>query len=913
MILKHLLIFPLSFAIHPNRDLNTIWTNYTTDLEALWIQKAKYISGFILKDTGFLRDGGSLESFGQSLNTPNFGCWCNSPTRSSVIRGTPLDEFDSLCKKFHGCLKCSNKNRCSYLNLSENEITRHPMEVFEKPMSDNSAILRCSIDRQAPTSNDPVSRHCHWAVCSCLKDFFKNFSALVARKFENSWADGESLERVFDNRVVASNEKCHKNKPSLGNDPVQRSAFIGKNEAKIESFEEAFDVISGPKQTLNWNGKYIKTENEEIDTLAVMSIGGDFTDYESKELQEVVEEKDSESIIGLIQGKAGTFDNEIIDDEIQLTENTAAEWNSVNVDYDNSFQSMDFDVLVDNEKIERTASKIVENSQENNPSEISITTESSLEENPESVLVSMIQEQIDELEDDDFECCGSLPNWQPYSSSNSESCCAKTVYNIEKLGCCGRDVFNRDHHQCCAGNKVGDLNTCDAISESSYQLPQQSLEEMEEEDDADSTISSEFESDSDFFTYQDIPSDHDLYEQNIDDIAESLIEMTHAEKQAARKLRRAAVKKSRTEMRRYQRQHQHLSGNVIEEPVHGDDNIYTQDQQRQLYHESNDWKKKNEFFGFKLSTLAVCVPELPSHGEDNKEHKEIDATQFCLGVKSGAIRYDGYERTKFLWPDRSCRYYVDCEPLYSGSQVGVSLSKCKKGARWNGVKCDYKFYDEDCAAAFNGENINIKSEPFGMLFSTNYDWTYGKEDYAENMQFHSLQYPHECKSLDLSVTSNEQCDQRCNCFGEKCRGCQSDNIYSTIGCRTKCTYDEATAPVSKAYGSPKDFFCKYVMKGQTGFFPWVDWTCKTYIGCARDVDDEKNIKATIYKCDPGYVFSITKTVKGVTRHECVKQNTKKAKQCGNLFYRMQSQYQYMPSWGRYECFLQNLRAKIIES
>ena len=174
MILKQLLIFPLtSLAVHPNRDLNTIWTTYTTDLEALWTQKAKYISGFILKDTGFLRDGGSLASFGQSLNTPDFGCWCNSPTRTSVLRGTPLDEFDSLCKKFHGCLKCSNKNRCSYLNLSENEITKHPMEVFEKPMTDDSAILRCSIDRQAPSSNDPVARHCHWAICSCLKDFFK--------------------------------------------------------------------------------------------------------------------------------------------------------------------------------------------------------------------------------------------------------------------------------------------------------------------------------------------------------------------------------------------------------------------------------------------------------------------------------------------------------------------------------------------------------------------------------------------------------------------------------------------------------------------------------------------------------------------------------------------------------------------
>ena len=208
--------------------------------------------------------------------------------------------------------------------------------------------------------------------------------------------------------------------------------------------------------------------------------------------------------------------------------------------------------------------------------------------------------------------------------------------------------------------------------------------------------------------------------------------------------------------------------------------------------------------------------------------------------------------------------------LHSGSQTRVSLSKCKKGARWNGDKCDYKFYDEHCAAAFNGENINIKSEPFGLLFSTNYDWTYGKDGYAENMQFHSLQYPHDCKSLDLNVTSDEQCDaifinriktnfyikmtnffkldfqQRCNCFGEKCRGCQPNNIYSPIGCRKKCAYNEATAPVSKAYGSPKDFFCKFVMKGQTGFFPWVDWTCKTYIGCARDPDDEKNIKATIY-------------------------------------------------------------------
>merc|ERR1712004_325653 len=94
--------------------------------------------------------GTSVASFGiDAIN--QYGCWCNFDERLTEGAGEPQNEYDSICKKFQLCLRCTSIDA----------------KIGDYSCDPKTDVYQTDVDCSASNAGNV----CGESLCSCDQDF----------------------------------------------------------------------------------------------------------------------------------------------------------------------------------------------------------------------------------------------------------------------------------------------------------------------------------------------------------------------------------------------------------------------------------------------------------------------------------------------------------------------------------------------------------------------------------------------------------------------------------------------------------------------------------------------------------------------------------------------------------------------
>lgn len=560
-----------------------------------------------------------------------------------------------------------------------------------------------------------------------------------------------------------------------------------------------------------------------------------------------------------------------------------------------TFGSLGFDQFLTAEPIyKRSGPILTELPVEQQPVLVNILTRKAPESGTE-IFESDTEEEDHELD----ACCGEAPNWFPYSTQGGSKKCCQTSHKFT--------VYDSMIKSCCNG-RITDIGECQGEDEGIFNHP--GLRKYDTQDSFDELIrNSRFRPTSHEMTKDQLNEKRarkglsriqnlEAVSSNLDparDSALSLDDFIAKFGDTDFDLDAPIQSNNDSPMARS------FNSGVQEDfnPKLGDsidaDNDFLHDQYASIDRESNSLEKPSQ------------APKINLFESPNKQ-------DFCLGNMGKSqhelqnicqFRRLKSNKTKFLYPDRTCKFYIECNT--------VTLRACSHGLKFDGTRCR-KLSDQTCGNIFTLQS-------FGMAFelpdqrdaakttsiTLNYDdtcraknldffasksgsfWSLQTHEYSEFTGFH----------LDLLALAkppkshNRQCQETCGCDSFECQGCTSEKD----NCVENCQYGEASgqnlSSLANHRGLAKNYFCQVIKHNLPGKYFWTDWNCKQYIECKLDVMTKK-MTAEIKTCALGRIFS-------ELHGYCVRSTTQHARNCGRSLAEYSLRGLYQPTWDREIC------------
>ena len=261
-----------------------------------------------------------------------------------------------------------------------------------------------------------------------------------------------------------------------------------------------------------------------------------------------------------------------------------------------------------------------------------------------------------------------------------------------------------------------------------------------------------------------------------------------------------------------------------------------------------------------------CLVDLPM-AFSKKLHK-IEA--FCQEKEENGISSLN-NNNYFLYPDRSCRFYINCD--------SKKLVNCGQGNRFNGYNCvdDLEYSDTECGQAMNDYNYGMVFERKASTKTMNRNGQETSNHYLN--QLASLNYDDSCIGQNPDQSDDYFCATQCGCSSSHCKGCTEQDQ-----CLNKCKYKTEAGYTHK---SKKYLFCKHLKPlWSNDNNLWTDWTCKSYVHCQSNEDE-------IRTCPENEIFS-------ARDNRCIV--AKAGKKCGQWFIsQARINRNYRPTWNREKC------------